>query len=150
MPWFSVLLLPIHQLVLFRPRGNSNLWAWNKKEWNQVRWDKWYNKNNTMNQEPKSTSKHLTLEVNYGAGRENFFSAITFKLYHRHQNLGRFQGQPGGQESSHCNLLNAYVWYKYVYIGGEKMIISFLRVSRNIFIVHSFLASIFSSFFFYF
>lgn len=80
-----------------------------------------------MNKEPKSTSKHLTLKVNCGARRENFFSTITFKLYHRYQNLGRLQGQPAGQESSHCNLPNAYVGYKYVYIGGKKMIISFSK-----------------------
>lgn len=151
MPWFSVLLLPIGQFVLFRPRGNSNLWAWNKKEWDQVRWNKWCNENNTW---AKNTSEHLTLKGNCGAGGENFFSPITFKLYHRHQSLGRLQGQPHGQESSHCNLPNAYVGYKYVYVGGEKMIISFSkRLERYLHnsSVQSFLASIFSSFFlFYF
>lgn len=59
--------------------------------------------------------------------RKNFFSTIIFKLYHRYQNLGRLQGQPGGQESSHGNLPIAYVGYKYAYVGGEKMIISFSK-----------------------
>lgn len=85
--------------------------------------------------------------------RKNFFSTITFKLYHRYQNLGRLQGQPGGQESSHCNLPFAYVGYKYVYIGGEKMIISFSkRLERYLqsWSVQSFLASIFLRSFFIF